>query len=126
MQFRTPIKQARGLGSAHHGTGHWIAQRVTSVALVPLLIWLALGIAVYSSADFASARAWIGSPVPAVLLIVTLAVTFYHGVLGMRVILEDYVAHRGIRLAINLLVQFAAVLLAVAGVFAVLKIALGG
>ncbi len=126
MALRTPIKQARGLGSAHHGTGHWMAQRITAVALVPLLLWLAFGIASYAGADYAAARAWIGSPVTAIALVVTLAVASYHGVIGLQVVLEDYVPARGPRLVANVLIQFAAVVLAAAGIFAVLKIALGG
>lgn len=126
MALRTPIKQARGLGSAHHGTGHWMAQRITAVALVPLLLWLAFGIASYAGADYAAARAWIGSPVTAIALVVTLAVSSYHGVLGLQVVLEDYVPARAPRLVANIVVQFAAVVLAAAGIFAVLKIALGG
>lgn len=126
MALRTPIKHARGLGSAHHGTGHWMAQRITAVALVPLLLWLAFGIASYAGADYAAAHAWIGSPVTAIALVVTLAVASYHGVIGLQVVLEDYVPARGPRLVANVLIQFAGVVLAAAGIFAVLKIALGG
>lgn len=126
MSFRTPLKQASGLGASHSGTSRWWAQRVTSIALVPLLIWFVIGIALHSGADYASARAWLGSPTTAVLMILTLATAFYHGALGIQVILEDYVAHEVLRLALSVLVRFAAVVLATAGIFAVLSIALGG
>lgn len=126
MSFRTPLKQALGLGASHTGTSHWWAQRVTAVALVPLLIWFVLGIARYGRADYASVRAWLGSPTTAVLMILALATSFYHGLLGIQIILGDYVDHEALRLVLSLLVKFATVVLAAAGIFAVLLIAFGG
>lgn len=126
MSFRSPIKDARGLGSAHHGVGHWWAQRLTAVALVPLMLWFVVGVAAHSSADYANAVAWIGAPVNAVLMILTVAMVFYHGALGIQVILEDYVDSEPARVVLDVLQKFAAVVLAAAGIFAVLKIAFGG
>lgn len=126
MSFRTPLKQALGLGASHSGTSRWWAQRVSSVALVPLLIWLIIGIVRHGGADYTEARAWLGSPITAVLTILTLAASFYHGALGMQVIVEDYVSHETGQLALVALVKFAAAVLAVAGIFAVLLVALGG
>ncbi len=126
MEFRTPVKHAEGLGSAHHGAGHWWAQRLTSAALIPLTLWFVVGIAANSGADHAAAVAWIGAPVNAVLLILLLGVTFYHGALGVQVILEDYVANRMWQIMGIVLTKFAAIVLATAAIFAVLKIAFGG
>lgn len=126
MSFRTPLKQALGLGASHTGTSFWWAQRVTAVALIPLLIWFVLGVARYGRADYASVRAWLGSPTTAVLMMLALATSFYHGMLGIQVILEDYVDHEMLRLALIMLVKFTAVVLAAAGIFAVLSIAFGG
>jgi succinate dehydrogenase / fumarate reductase membrane anchor subunit len=126
MQFRSPVKQAKGLGSAHYGTAHWWAQRVTSVALVPLMLWFVAGIAAGSGAGHADAVAWIGSPVNAVLLVLLLAVSCYHGALGVQVVLEDYVGNHALQIAAIVLVKFAATVLATAGIFAVLSIAFGG
>ncbi len=126
MAFRTPIKIARGLGSAKDGVHHWWIQRVTAVALIPLTIWFAFSIASYAGADYATVRAWIGSPLPAVLLILLIAMTFHHAQLGMQVVIEDYVSAKGVQLAALLLVKFLAALLALVGIFAVLRIAFGG
>ncbi len=125
MSFRTPLKQALGLGASHSGTSRWWAQRVSSVALVPLLIWLIIGMVHHGGADYAGARAWLGSPVTAVLAILALVASFYHGALGMQIIVEDYVGHETVRLVLVVLVKFAAVVFAVAGIFAVLLVALG-
>jgi succinate dehydrogenase / fumarate reductase membrane anchor subunit len=125
MNFRMPIKDAKGLGSAHHGTGHWWAQRLTAIALLPLMLWLVIGIASYSGAGYAAATAWLGHPVNALLMLLLLVALFYHASLGVQVVLEDYIGNAGLRLALIVLVKFASIALATAGGLAVLMIALG-
>ncbi len=124
--FETPVARARGLGSAKRGYRHWWAQRVTAVALVPLVLWLGFGLALHGAADFETARAWVSGPVTAVLWIVALVVAFYHAALGLQVVIEDYVGGDGMKVAAILLAQAFCVLLAVGGIVAVLRIALGG
>ncbi|MDN5871326.1 MAG: succinate dehydrogenase, hydrophobic membrane anchor protein [Nitrococcus sp.] len=126
MSFRTPLKQAMGLGASHSGTSQWWLQRVTAAALVPLLIWFVIGLVRHAGADYESARAWLGSPIAAVLMILTLATTFYHGALGIQIVLEDYIDHDALKLALIVLVKFAAAAIAAVGIFAVLSIAFGG
>jgi len=89
--FRTPLARARGLGAAKSGVGHYITQRVSALALViliPLFVW---SIASLPSADYETARAWIGSPLGAILTLLTLTATFYHMRLGLQVFIEDYI-----------------------------------
>lgn len=124
--FRSPIKDARGLGASHYGVGHWWAQRTTALALIPLLLWFVIGIALHGGADYAAARDWVGSPVTAVLMVLTLAAVFYHAALGLQVVIEDYVDGEGMKLVLIMLVRAAAIVLVLAGIFAVLSIAFGG
>lgn len=126
MSYRTPIKRAVGLGSAKDGVHHWWIQRLTAIALVPLLIWFSFGIAVNAGADYEAARAWIGSPVVTVLLIALIATACHHMQLGLQVVIEDYVHAKGVAMTCIILVKFVSVLLALAGIVAVLLIALGG
>lgn len=126
MGFRTPLKRAIGLGSAKEGANNWWLQRLTGVALVPLAIWLAFSAAVLAGSDYETVRAWIGSPVVAVLLVVLIATTSKHMQLGLQVVVEDYVEPKGLQIAGIILIKFIAVLLALAGIFAVLRIGLGG
>jgi len=126
MDYRAPIKQARGLGAAHHGTAHWWAQRLTAVGLVPLMLWFVVGIASNAGGGYAAAAGWIGSPLNAVLLVLFFGALFYHASLGLQVILEDYVDNEALRLVLIVLEKFAALALAVAAIFAVLKTAFGG
>jgi succinate dehydrogenase / fumarate reductase membrane anchor subunit len=121
--FRTPLARARGLGSAKSGVGHFIGQRVSALALVvliPLFVW---SIASLPSADYDSARAWIGSPLGAILMLLTLTATFYHMRLGLQVFIEDYIhkpVTKALLLSANTLIAAG---LWVAALYAVLAIA---
>lgn len=125
MGFRTPLARARGLGSARQGTGHWWAQRLTAIALVPLCLWFVAGILGLIGAGHGAALAWIASPVNAVLLVLLLVAVFHHVQLGLQVVIEDYVHSEWRKIAAIVAVKFAALALTAACVFAVLKIALG-
>ena len=126
MSFRTPLGRARGLGSAKDGTAHWWAQRITAVALVPLSLWFVVSVIGLVGAEHEAAKAWIGAPVNAVLLVVLIGAVFHHAQLGLQVVLEDYVHSEWLKIASILVVKFAALLLALAGIFAVLHISFGG
>lgn len=122
--LRSPLGRVRGLGSAKEGVAHWWAQRVTALALVPLTLWFVIAVISLVGADYARTTAWIASPVPAILLVLLVAATFYHAVLGLQVVIEDYVGSEALRIALILIVKAAAIVLAAAAIFAVLKIAL--
>ena len=123
--LRTPLARARGLGSARYGVHHWWAQRLTAIALIPLVVWFAISLVMMSGADYAAVRAWIGSPVVMVLLILTIAIGLHHGQLGLQVVIEDYVHGDGAKLALIVAVRFIAVLFGLAAIVAVLRIGLG-
>ncbi|MDE2258255.1 MAG: succinate dehydrogenase, hydrophobic membrane anchor protein [Xanthomonadaceae bacterium] len=123
--LRTPLKNVRGLGSAQSGVRHWWLQRLTAVALVPLslwFLWLLMGLA---HADFTMARAAIAQPVHAVLLAALVVSVFWHGALGLQVVIEDYVHTRWQEVALQVAVRFGAFLVASACLFAIARIALG-
>jgi len=124
--LRTPLARARGLGSARYGVHHWWAQRLTAIALIPLVVWFAISLVMMSGADYGAVRAWIGSPVVMVLLILTIAVGLHHGQLGLQVVIEDYVHGDGSKLALIVAVRFIAVLFGLAAIVAVLRIGFGG
>jgi succinate dehydrogenase / fumarate reductase membrane anchor subunit len=123
--LRTPLARARGLGSAREGVHHWWAQRLTAIALIPLVVWFAISLVMMSGADYGAVRAWIGSPVVMVLLILTIAVGLHHGQLGLQVVIEDYVHGDGSKLALIVAVRFVAVLFGLAAIVAVLRIGFG-
>ena len=76
-------------------------------------------------ADYLSATDAVAKPWNAVLLIAFLVASFWHGQLGMQVIIEDYVHSHGLALTAQIAVYFICILGALASVFAVVRIALG-
>ena len=124
--MRSPIGRVRGLGSAKSGLHHWWMQRVTALALIPLTLWFVASVISLARAGHAETEAWLGSPVVAVLMISLIIATFYHAALGLQVVIEDYIHHEGVKLALLLGVKLVAFLLAITALFAVLKLAVGG
>jgi succinate dehydrogenase / fumarate reductase, membrane anchor subunit len=122
--LRSPLGVARGLGSAKDGTAHWWAHRLTAIALVPLTIWFVASLAALAGAPYHDFRAWVGQPLVAVFLLVLLGTGFYHLKLGLQVVIEDYIHGEGAKLGATIAVNFATVLVAIACIFSVLKIAI--
>lgn len=126
VSYRTPRSRAQGLGAAHHGVGHWISERLTSIALIPLCIWVVYSVLVVARTGYAGAVDWIGNPVNTTLLVLLLAVGFLHMHAGLRVVLEDYFhtkLNKGALLLLNLLVCGLGGALAI---ISVLKVAFSG
>ena len=120
--LRSPLNRARGLGSAKSGVHHFWMQRLTAVALIPLVIWFAVSLVMLSGADYGMARAWLGSPFVMVLLILTICIGLYHGQLGMQVVIEDYVHSEGVKLALFVAIKFIAVFFGLAAIVASMRI----
>jgi succinate dehydrogenase / fumarate reductase membrane anchor subunit len=121
----TPLRRARGLGSAKHGVGHFIGQRVSAVAILLLAPWVLWSGARLAGSDFDGVRRWLAQPLDATLTILLLLAGFYHAQLGVRVIVEDYVDGRIARVALLVLNAFVAAAAAVLAVVCVLSVALG-
>ena len=122
--IKTPLARARGLGSAKEGSDHWMSQRVTAIANIPLVLWLVCSVVSLIGATHAEFTAWLSQPINAILMILLVLSTFYHAKLGSQVVVEDYVHNEGVKFVKLIgfkLLFFAA---AVACIFSVLKIAL--
>lgn len=125
MSLRSPLRNVTYLGSARGGSGHWYAQRVTAVALVLLGAWLVFSLATMGGASHEHVVVWLSSPVAAALAVLLVLTAAWHALLGLQVIIEDYVGDKGTRTAVLLVVKFALAVAAVIGVLAVLRIAFG-
>lgn len=126
MSLRSPLSQARGLGSAKDGVGHWWMQRLTAMALVPLSLWFVASVVSMAGAGYATVADWIASPAVAIALVIYLACLFHHSQLGLQVVIEDYVHHPFIKLTTLVAMKFLHVIAAVSAIFAVLYLAFGG
>ena len=125
MSFQTPLARARGLGSAKCGLRHWLLQRLTAIALVPLSLWFVSFIMEIAGAYYDTTVNSLKSPVTATLLIAFVVSLFYHALLGLQVVIEDYVHIEPLKVAAIIAVQFAMGLLGLMAVVAVLIVARG-
>lgn len=123
--LRHPIKRARGLGSAKGGTDHFIVQRITSVALLFLSVYVIGLVISLVGDDYVAVRATVADPLHATLLIAFTIATFWHTKLGFQVVIEDYVHTPVWAVTLHLLNMFVCALAAIAGVLAIVRIALG-
>lgn len=124
--FRTPLSRARGLGSAKHGVGHFIADRVTGLALIPLSIWAAYAGLKIAAGGYVVAIEWLARPLNAVLLVLFVVTGFVHLRLAIQVVVEDYIQGFVAKSALLIANYLVCVLGAALGVFAILKVALSG
>ena len=122
--LRSPLGRVRGMGSAKGGTHHWWMQRITSIALLPLSIWLIFSLAGLAGAEYAVVLEWIGNTFNAVLLLAFLTAAFHHAASGLQVVIEDYIRGDLQRFALICAVNGLAILLWLATTLSVLRIAL--
>ncbi len=121
--LRNPIANAHNHGAAGEGVAHWWSQRFSAILLVPLTLWLVWALSVLAGADFEGAREWLAAPWNTTMAILFVVASFYHGRLGLQVVIEDYVHHRPTEMALHLLVSIGAVVGGLLSIIALLNIA---
>ena len=109
--LRTPLGRVRGLGSAKEGVSHWWMQRLTAIALAPLMLWFIVSLLFRAHADYEEVRTWIAQPLITVLLVAMLFSLYYHTALGLQVVIEDYVHREGSKIASLIAMKFLLALL---------------
>jgi succinate dehydrogenase / fumarate reductase, membrane anchor subunit len=125
MSLRSPLGRVLGMGTARQGVQHWWLQRLTAVALVPLSIWFLVSLLTLPSLDQATVSAWMAHSSSALLLVLLVLAAAWHSRLGVAVVVEDYV-HGGLKAVTLVVFSFAHLLIAAAGVLAILRVALRG
>ena len=123
MSFRTDHSRARGLGAAKHGAAHWIAERVSAIALVPLCVWIVFAAVRLAGAGYGDAVNFVSHPVNAALLFLLIVTSFWHMHAGVRVIIEDYVHETLGKSALLIINLFVCALGATLAAFSILKVA---
>lgn len=122
MSRQTALGRVRGLGSAKDGSAHWWAQRLTAIALVPLVMWFVVSVVLLTASPHQAAIAWLGHPVVATLMVLLIVAAFHHAQLGLQIVIEDYVHTEWLKIGSIVLVKFAAIVLGLGAVIAALKI----
>jgi succinate dehydrogenase / fumarate reductase membrane anchor subunit len=102
----TALGRVRGLGSAHHGSHHWLLQRYTAAGNLLTVLFLAVSFVALPDLSYATVHAWLGRPLPALAIALLVVSVFWHARLGLQVLLEDYV-HGATRFAAILLLNLA-------------------
>jgi succinate dehydrogenase / fumarate reductase membrane anchor subunit len=125
-RMRSPLGRAIGYGSAKEGVQHWWGQRISAIALIPLCLWFVSAIIGLVGSDLDAVQNWVGRPLPAILLLLVVIAVFYHAALGLHVVIEDYVHAELAKLGLVIVVRLLCFGFAVAGIFAVLSLALAG
>jgi succinate dehydrogenase / fumarate reductase membrane anchor subunit len=124
-EMRTPLGRVRGLGSAKEGVGHWWAQRLTGLALIPLTLWFVYAAISLVGADLTDFRIWAGEHGNVVLMILFIVALFHHAQLGVQVIVEDYVHSESAKIAGVVATKSAALVLGLSCILAVLHLVFG-
>lgn len=122
--MRSQLGRARGVGAARAGVHHWVAERVTAIALVPLTLWFIFNMVRLVGAQQPAVAAWAGHPVNAALLLALIIMTFHHMQLGVQVVLEDYVNDKRLMTPLILVNKGLALMLGLIASVSVLKLAL--
>lgn len=122
--MRSPLGRAIWLGSAKEGVEHWWRERVAAVALVPLMLWFVGSIIAHSVSGYAAFVSWLKAPISTLMMVLLLVALFYHSALGLQVVIEDYV-HSALKIPALVAMRLGCLTCAVAGILAVLQIALG-
>ena len=123
--LRTSLRRVRGYGSAKSGTEHFFTQRMTALANVPLALAFMWIIASLSGADHARMVAYVSHPLVAIILLLFILSATIHMRIGMQVIIEDYVHAEGPKVICVIASTFFTICIALAGVYAVMRISFG-
>lgn len=126
MEYKTSLAKARGLGSLKSGTTHWWMQRVTAVVLIPLTIWLIVFFNLSINAPYLQTVLWLTNPVNTSCIIIWILAVCYHAALGLEVVIEDYVANRGLKIVLVWSEKLAFLFLAIMALLEVVRIVLIG
>lgn len=121
MDLRSDLSKAKGTGISGHGSHHWLMQRFTAIALVFLVGWFITRLVAAVSLG-GNILAYFSSPLQTSFLILLINVSLYHGYLGLKVIIEDYIHCSCVKLFSIILVAFLSVFLAVISTLAIAKL----
>ena len=122
--MRTDLGRVRGLGTAKEGVHHWWMQRLTAIALIPLTLWFIISIATLNNASYTETVNWLSIPLVSIFMILLVSATLYHALLGVQVVVEDYIHQEGFKFLLLIGFKFIFLVLGVVAIFSLLKIAL--
>ena len=105
-----------------HGVGHWKLQRISAIAMIPLVIWFTTSLMLALMNGYEQSIEWLQSPFNAPGLILLFFTLYFHAASGLQVVIEDYVHHEGLKIVSLILIKLIAIVLGVLSILCVLKI----
>jgi succinate dehydrogenase / fumarate reductase membrane anchor subunit len=123
--MRTPLGRVRNLGASHSGTTDFWRQRITAVAMVLLIVPVIVVVMMMLGSNHATATQTLGSPLVAIILLLFIIASAWHMKIGMQVVIEDYVHNEQLKLAAIMANNFFSFAVALASIYAILKLSSG-
>lgn len=120
----TELGRVRGLGSAHHGSHHWLLQRFTAAGNLLTVLYLVFSLILLHDMSYVTVIGWLTKPMTQIAMALLIVSVFWHARLGLQVMIEDYVHDGGRRFAVLLVLNLLAFAGAAAGLFFLLQIAM--
>ena len=106
----------------NHGLAHWKLQRISAIAMVPLVIWFTSSLMLVLINGYEQSIEWLQNPFNATGLILLFGILYFHAASGLQVVIEDYVHHEGLKIVSLILIKLLAIVLGVLSILCVLKI----
>jgi succinate dehydrogenase / fumarate reductase, membrane anchor subunit len=123
--MRTPLGRVRALGASHSGTSDFWRQRITAVAMVLLIVPVIAVVMILRESNQAGAAQILGSPAVAIILLLFIIASCWHMKIGMQVVIEDYIHNEKLKLASIMANNFFCFVVALASIYAILKLSSG-
>ena len=116
------LEKVKKMQSKSHGVAHWKLQRISAIAMIPLVIWFVSSLTFSLINSYDQSVAWLQNPLNATGLVLLFGTLYFHAASGLQVVIEDYVHNEGLKIMSLILIKLLSILLGVLSILCVLKI----
>jgi len=116
------LKKVIKMQSKSNGVVHWKLQRISAIAMIPLVIWFVSSLVFSLTNTYDQSVSWLQSPLNATGLVLLFGTLYFHASSGLQVVIEDYVHNEGLKIMSLILIKLLSILLGVLSILCVLKI----